>query len=207
MIRVGMYFGGHAGPHPGPHHPQQVGLTTTMSTPPSIWIKAGALACLLACVGDLLVPGILARSYPGYDPLARSESILGAAGSPVAGWFTAWSVCLALLFFVFARGVQLAFWPAAERMALAPWLLVIYGVGEGLGSGVFPLGHGGGALTLSGKLHTVLSILGSGALYLLPLVWLWRPPAHGPRLKVFSWGTLIVGSLFMLLFGAAGWCP
>ena len=158
---------------------------------------------MLACAGDIVVPEILAGFYPGYDSLLQSESILGAAGSPVAGWFTAWSVCLALLFFVFAWGLQQAFWPTAKRMSLAAWLLVLYGIGEGLGSGVFPFNHNGGTLTLVGKLHSALSVIGSAALYLLPLVWLLKPPAQGPRLRAISWTTLLLGGLFMLLFGAA----
>ncbi|MEO7080957.1 MAG: hypothetical protein ABIY71_05485, partial [Flavobacteriales bacterium] len=43
----------------------------------------------------------------------------------------------------------------------------------------------------------------SAALYLLPLVWLLKPPAQGPRLRAISWTTLLLGGLFMLLFGAA----
>lgn len=169
----------------------------------SIWIKAGALSCLLACVGDLVVPVLLAQAYPGYESVTQSESMLGAAGSPVAVWFTAWSVCLAVLFFVFAWGLQQAFWPNSKRMVLATWLLVLYGIGEGLGSGLFPVDQSETVLSLSGRIHSATSILGSGALYLLPLVWLWRPPAQGPRLKGLSWVTLILTGLFMLLFGAA----
>ena len=178
-----------------------------MTTRRSAWVKAGALACVLACVGDILVPELLARHYPGYDPVMESESILGVTGSPVAGWFTAWSVCLALLLFVFAWGLQQAFWPKAKRIALASLFLVVYGIGEGLGSGLFPFDHSGGVLTLSGKIHSALSIVGSGGLYLLPLVWLWKPPAQGPRLRALSWGILLFGGLFMLVFAAAkaGW--
>ena len=169
----------------------------------SIWIKAGALSCLLACAGDMVVPVLLANSYPGYDSVAQSESMLGAAGSPVAVWFTVWSVCLAILFFVFAWGLQQAFWPKAKRMGLAAWLLVLYGIGEGLGSGLFPDDQTANVLTLSGRVHSATSIMGSGALYLLPLAWLLRPPPHGPRLKELSLATLILSGLFMALFGAA----
>ena len=169
----------------------------------STWIKAGVLSCVLASAGDIVVPELLAAFYPGYDPLLQSESILGAAGSPVAGWFTAWSLCLAFFFFVFAWGVQQAFWPTAKRMSLAAWLLIFYAIGEGLGSGLFPFNHSDGGLTLVGKLHAALSVMGSAALYLLPLVWLLKPPAQGPRLRAISWTTLLLGGLFMLLFGAA----
>ncbi|MEO5585820.1 MAG: DUF998 domain-containing protein [Flavobacteriales bacterium] len=174
-----------------------------MSAPSSAWVKAGVTSCLLACAGDVVVPEILAGSYPGYNPVMQSESILGAAGSPVAGWFTAWSVCLALLFFVFAWGLQQAFWPTAKRMSLAAWLLMLYAIGEGLGSGIFPFNHSDGVLTVMGKLHAAMSVMGSAALYLLPLVWLLRPPVQGPRLRAISWATLLLGGLFMLLFGAA----
>ncbi len=174
-----------------------------MSAPSSAWVKAGVISCLLACAGDVVVPEILAGSYPGYNPVMQSESILGAAGSPVAGWFTVWSLCLALLFFVFAWGLQQAFWPTAKRMSLAAWLLMLYAIGEGLGSGIFPFNHSDGVLTVMGKLHAAMSVMGSAALYLLPLVWLLRPPVQGPRLRAISWATLLLGGLFMLLFGAA----
>lgn len=194
------YFAGHAdqpwcGPFP------------RMTIHPSIRVKAGVLACLLACAGDMVVPVLLAHSYPGYDGFSRSESMLGSADSPVAVWFTVWSVCLAVLFFVFAWGMKQAFRPGSKRWGLAPLLLVFYGLGEGLGSGLFPDDPANSAVTLSGGVHSAMSILGSGALYLLPLVWLWDPPVRGPRLKGLSVATLILVGLFMALFGAAklGW--
>ncbi len=179
----------------------------TMATHPSTQVKAGAVACALACIGDLVVPVLLARAYPGYDGVSQSISMLGSSGSPVAGWFTAWSVCLAVLFIVFALGMQQAFWPGAERLSLAAWLVVVYSLGEGLGSGLFQHDPVRGVQSLAGWIHSAMSILGSGALYLLPLAWLWKPPACGPRLKGLSVATLILAGLFMALFGAAklGW--
>lgn len=164
-------------------------------------VRFGALACLLACLGDVAVPEVLTGHYPGYDSKVLSESMLGAAGSPVAHLFTAWSICLAVLFFLFARGLHQAFTTPSRPVVPASWLLVVYGIGEGLGSGLFPFNHDGQGLTAAGKVHVVLSMLGVGALYLLPLSWLLWPPEKGPRLKMLSGAVWVSGGLLLMLFG------
>ncbi|MBS1568527.1 MAG: DUF998 domain-containing protein [Bacteroidetes bacterium] len=167
----------------------------------SLEVRIAALACLLACIGDVVVPEVLTGNYPGYDPKVLSESMLGAAGSPVAHLFTAWSICLAVLFFVFARGLHQAFTTHVQPHVPASWLLAMYGIGEGLGSGLFPFNHDGQGLTMAGKVHVVMSMSGVAALYLLPLSWLLWPPEKGPRLKTLSTATLVSGGSLLVLFG------
>ncbi|GAO44120.1 DUF998 domain-containing protein [Flavihumibacter petaseus] len=85
----------------------------------------------------------------------------------------------------------------------AVWLIVIYGLGEGIGSGLFPYDHTASGLTLSGKLHNVFSGIGVAALVLLPLS-LWRVfpkqefPGMNACIHFVGWSGLLLVFVFML---------
>ncbi len=170
----------------------------------ALLFRLGAVVCWLACAGDLLVPYVIAQHYPGYDGFERSLSLLGSTGSPVAHWFTLWSVVLFLLLAAFAVALQLAYWPHRRWPHALPLLILLYGIGEGLGSGLFPYDHlPNGELTWTGKVHAVTSAFGTAALFLVPLAALWRSPWKARWNKPIALSVLVVGGLLLLLFGAS----
>lgn len=133
-------------------------------------IVLSVIACFVACVGDFVVLFVFGSQYPGYSQLYSTMSSLGATASPVSFIVSSWWIMLGLLFFLFALGFRLAFSPVNKYVNLAFWLIIIYGAGEGLGSGIFKADHQDGLLVVSAIIHDILGGIGVTALVILPLV-------------------------------------
>jgi Protein of unknown function (DUF998) len=141
-----------------------------MKKNPSFFIVIAAACCLVACVGDFAVTSIIGYYYKGYNFLTQSQSYLGTSNSPVATYMNTWGVIFSLLFLIYAYALKRTIFKHGFWQHLAVWLIVIYGVGEGAGSGLFPYNHIGSELTLLGKLHSIFSAIGDIAMVLLPFV-------------------------------------
>lgn len=164
-------------------------------------IALSVIACCIACVGDFVVLFVFGSQYPGYSQLYSTMSSLGASSSPVSFIVSAWWIMLGLLFFVFAFGFRLAFSPANKYVNLAFWLIIIYGVGEGLGSGVFKADHSEGLLTVSAIIHDILGGIGVTAIICLPLVMQKIiPRSTNPGFHLLSKFIFVIGLLLLLLF-------
>jgi len=157
----------------------------------------------VACLGDFLVTFLLAMLYPAYDSLQQPESFLSSSNSPVAHWMGAWCVVFSALFLAFALGIALAFGHTYRGATLLAWLVACYGIGEGIISGVFPYDFVNGQLTVAGQIHTVGGRIGQGALYFAPLVAWYALHRDYPVLKVLSLLVFVLGSMLLLLYGAA----
>jgi hypothetical protein len=165
-------------------------------------IRAGAISCYTACIGDFAVTSLLATRYPGYNPLQQSESLLSISGSPIAHWIAIWCVFFTILFILFALAVKAAFGQSHRGIDLLFWLIVLYGIGEGAISGLFPYDFVDDKLTMPGHIHAVAGILGQACLYLVPVVAWYALHRDYPSIKVFSILVLVAGSIFLLLYGA-----
>ena len=164
-------------------------------------IGLSVIACCVACVGDFVVLFVFGNQYPGYSQLYDTMSSLGATASPVSFIVSAWWVILGLLFFVFAFGFRLAFSPVNKYVNLAFWLIIIYGLGEGLGSGLFKADHQDGLLTSSAIIHDILGGIGVTALVLLPLVMQKIIPRSAiPGFHLLSRFVFVIVLLLLLLF-------
>ena len=164
-------------------------------------IRVGAVAAWIVCIGDFVVSFLLAAQIPGYDPMAQSESVMGSSTSPVAGWVTAWGVAFSLLFLMFSLGFFHAFSEKGKAARAAAWMLLLYGLGEGIGSGFLPFDFVNGKLTLSGQLHNLISGIGDTGLIFMPLVarkvFTLR---ERPRMHTWSLLVFLVGMVFIILF-------
>lgn len=165
--------------------------------------RVGAVSCYVACVGDFLVSFLLAMHYPAYNSLQQPESFLSVSGSPVAHWFAAWSVAFSSLFLLFSLGLKAAFGYNHRGIALLCWLIAIYGIGEGVISGLFPYDFVNGRLTMLGWVHEVGGVVGQAALYVVPLVAWYALHQKYPPIKVLSILVMVLGSIFVLLFNAS----
>jgi hypothetical protein len=112
-----------------------------------------------------------------------------------------WGVIFSLLFLIYAYGLRKTIFKEGLWQHIAVWLIAVYGLGEGAGSGLFPYNHIGNELTLSAKLHSVFSAIGDVAMVLLPFV-LTKvfPKHHFPRLNLVAWFVGISGPVLIIIF-------
>ncbi len=168
----------------------------------------GAVAGLVACLGDVVVPLVLGWRVPGYSHLRQVQSELGAAGSPVAWWINAWWIAFGLAMVLFAAGVECA-WGARGLWAhvLAGQVLVA-GVILGIGAGLFPMDLPGATPTLAGRLHETFGGLGFLAMLMIPVVvWLAFPDRGFVALRVASVAAGVAGLASLVLFVRAPHAP
>jgi hypothetical protein len=132
--------------------------------------KIAVVSCYAACIGDFAVTFLIGFVHKDYNFLTQSESILGVDKSPVAMYMNTWGVLFSLLFLLLAYALYKTIFSKGFWQRVAVWLIAIYGLGEGAGSGLFPYNHVGNELTLSGKLHSLFSGIGVIAIIILPFV-------------------------------------
>jgi len=145
---------------------------------PEIVVFAGAAACFAGCIGDFLSLFILGSKYPGYRHVSDPISFLGSSESPVSHLISVFWVVLGVLIIIFGIGFRTAYMPADLYVKIASWLIILYGLGEGLGSGMFKADQVNNSYTVSFIIHDILGGAGVVALLVLMLV--------VPKIKEFS---------------------
>ncbi len=159
------------------------------------------MLCYLVCVGDPIALYVFGRKYPGYCQVADSISSLGAAISPVSDQISTWWMILGSVFVVFALGFNKVYKERGKTVITATWLIAVYGLGEGLGSGLFKADHIGDSLTTSAMIHDTLGVSGNVSVLILPLVMRRIFPKEEHRaFYIFSGVVLYVGIVTSLLF-------
>jgi hypothetical protein len=133
-------------------------------------VKFACYACIFICIGDFLVMFFLGTYFPGYSQLKNTISRLGASVSPVSNIMSAWWMVVGLFFVFFGIGFNQAFNLKGKQATIASWLIIIYVIGEGIGSGAFKADHIGDSLTRTAIIHDTLGGFGVAAILLLPLV-------------------------------------
>ncbi len=136
----------------------------------SKYITSSALACIIACIGEFVFLFILGAYYRGYSQLKDTMSSLGASDSPVSDVISIWWIIMGVLFIFFGTGFKKAFSDKGWYAKLASWLIIIYGLGEGIGSGAFKADHVATGLTAFAIIHDIVGGIGVLAVLLLPLV-------------------------------------
>jgi hypothetical protein len=166
-----------------------------------IIVVAGAAACFAGCTGDFLSLFILGPEYPGYNQLYDTMSSLGSSASPVSDIISAWWIILGIMMIMFAFGFRAAFSPGDKYVKIVFWLLILYGLGEGVGSGLFKADRIAGSYTTSFIVHDILGGAGVVALLILPFfVQKIKPFFSSPGFVRFSNIILITGTFFLILF-------
>jgi hypothetical membrane protein len=164
-------------------------------------VLSGAFACIGGCIGDYAALFILGHEYPGYNHLHDTISSLGSSASPVSGIISGLWVILGIMMIMFAFGFRAAYSPGDKYVKIVFWLLILYGLGEGLGSGLFKADRVSGSYSTSFIVHDILGGAGVVAILILPLiVQKIKPFFSNPGFIRFSRITLILGILFLVLF-------
>jgi hypothetical protein len=131
-------------------------------------------------------------------------SELGTSHSPVAVWINSWWIVLGVLFIIFAIGFGETFAANKKSVAIVALLIMLFGLGAGVGAGLFPMESGGAETTLTGKLHGICAGIGFLAITFVPLVSLTLfPRKRSPRLYWLSVGVFVLGLASFILFVAS----
>jgi hypothetical protein len=134
------------------------------------YISVSAAACITASIGEFIALFVFGAYFPGYNHLKDTMSKLGASVSPVADEVSLWWIIMGLLFIFFGTGFRKAFSEKGLYARAASWLIILYGFGEGIGSGAFKANRIPDGLTFSLIIHDILGGIGVAAILLLPLV-------------------------------------
>lgn len=173
----------------------------------SIFVFAGIIACFVFVVVDLGSDLWFGMHIPKYNWLTESISRLGQPGSPFEDLVMIWGFCFAFLLLLFANAFRLVF-PPSRITRLATIAICIYAIGEGVGSGLFPIDPLKAADTLSGTLHEVLSGIGDAGIVLLPFI-LFRIDYFKEKRKFRTYLKFVIGIGFscLALFLFAKYAP
>ena len=128
-------------------------------------------------------------------------SSLGTSISPVSNLISIWWIFIGLLFIFFGVGVNYAFKACGKTAIYAAFLIILYGVGEGIGSGAFKANYIGNSLTTLAIIHDALGGLGETAILILPL-FMKRiiPRKELPWFSTFSMLTFFIGICLLFMF-------
>jgi hypothetical protein len=144
---------------------------------------------------------VLGFFYPNYHHLKLVMSELGAPGSPVAVWIGLWWVVFGLLFIALAIGFAVAFAAGKRSVLVVPLLIGLFGLGAGIGVGLFPMDPAGAQTARAGELHDVFAGTGFFALAFVPLVSLAVfPRQHAPGMHWLSIAVFVLGLISLVLF-------
>lgn len=164
------------------------------------WIRMAAIAGVVACVMEFIIEFYAASKNPNYSPISQSISYLGNPESPTHHLITIWSLIFTILFAFFAFGFFKAFKDSSKKIEIATLLLVLYGLGQGMGAGLFSMDASKAQNSWVNISHDVFSGIGDVALVLFPLVMLFYFSKIKRYLTVL---TAVLGIAFMLLFLSA----
>ncbi|MFB9109990.1 DUF998 domain-containing protein [Flavobacterium gyeonganense] len=164
-------------------------------------VKITAIICITICILDIIVLFLAGLYYPGYSQLKMTMSSLGASESPVSEFISAWWIFIGVAFIFFGIVFRKAFGSNHKNVRLASLLLILYGLGEGIGSGVFKADRIAGKMTDSFVMHDIAGGIGVIAALILPLVMKEvMTKENKPGLTLLSQIIFTVGFITMLLF-------
>ncbi|MBO9584319.1 MAG: DUF998 domain-containing protein [Flavobacterium sp.] len=165
------------------------------------WAKIMAVLCIMACVSDFIVVFVLGSHYEGYSQLKSTMSSLGASISPVSNIISTWWICIGIVFICFGIVFRKAFNSDSKNIKLGSLFIILYGLGEGIGSGLFKADRIDGKMTASFVVHDIFGGIGLLAALLLPLVLRKEIATKSKRaFYIFSWTVFLLGCITTLLF-------
>lgn len=165
------------------------------------YIVFSALAGILASITDLVSMFIFGICHLGYSSLNDTVSSLGSSISPVSNQMSTIWIIVGVLLIFFGIGFRKAFSEKGRSAQIASWLIMLYGFGEGIGSGVFKDDRIANVLTTSGILHEILGSLGIISFLFLPLIMQKViTKKENPSFHFLSIFVFVSGVIFILLF-------
>jgi hypothetical protein len=163
-----------------------------------IWI--GEISIWLFFALEIITDFWFGSEFPGYSWKAQSISYLGQSGSPLESRVLTWGIFFTILITLFAIAFYL-FYSQKKWVITATFLLMIYGLGEGVGSGCFPVNPPGTEITTDAKLHNVFSGIGDAGIVLFPFVlMLMFSGKENLKLHIYLWTVVVIGTIMASFF-------
>jgi hypothetical protein len=165
------------------------------------YIVITSAACIIASIGEFVTIFALGAHFPGYSQLGNTMSSLGASDSPVSNLISTWWVIMGFLFIFFGTGFYKAFSDKGGFAKIAALLIILYGFGEGIGSGAFKADYDSNGLTTLALVHDALGGIGVVAILAFPLIMLKViPKIEMPGFYRMSIIIFVTGIITILLF-------
>lgn len=126
---------------------------------------------LIAVIGDFLVCYILALFYPRYNHTKQVMSVLGCSNSPVRKVYNLWLVILGVFMIFFGVSLYVRYEDVSKPLAImAMNILVLYGIGGCILSGIFSVSETKGMETVAERVHGIAAGVGFMSLAFMPLI-------------------------------------
>lgn len=156
-----------------------------------------AVSGIAGCVIDLGGTFILGNRIDGYRQIKDTMSQMGIVSSPVAKQIAICWIAMGILICLFALGIWIAYSKKGKMAGLASLLVILYGIGEGMVSGIFPADKAGEVHTWTGIVHNAIGGIGVTAIMIFPLIVRRIIPELGRITTVVFY----VGTAGVILFG------
>jgi hypothetical protein len=161
------------------------------------YIILSALAGILAAIIDLSSMFIFGICRLGYHSMNDTVSSLGASASPASDQISAIWIIVGILLIFFGLGFGKEFSAKGRFARIASWMIVLYGMGEGIGSGLFKAN----GPTISGMLHELFGSVGVIAILFLPLIMQQViTKKENPSFRILSHVVFVSGIICLILF-------
>jgi hypothetical protein len=136
----------------------------------SVYTIITAYACIVACIGGFSALFIFGAMYPGYSHLKDTISYLGMSASPVSDQISTCWIIVGVTFVFFGTGFNKAFSENRKYVNIASLLIILYGLGDEIGSGAFKADLVGDRMSTAYFIHDTIGGIGVTGILLLPLI-------------------------------------
>lgn len=120
---------------------------------------------------DLLIPFAIAVPYKGYNHLSMVMSVLGCKKSPLHRIYNLWFILSGSIISLLGYSIFDTYKESYRGLAVTIFILIaIYGIGDEIISGIFPINEKKEDVTLSSTIHGIGSAIGFMSLQVAPLI-------------------------------------
>lgn len=137
----------------------------------NILVKYGWQALLIAILGDILIPFILAPFYQGYSHMSMTISALGNPQSPVRVVFNLWMLLEGLLFLLAIPAIYNYYKSVSKPLINTVVVFtIIFAVGACIFTCFFSVNETKDVVTTASKIHGIGSVVGFMVFLFVPLL-------------------------------------
>ena len=165
-------------------------------------VKYGWYALLIAILGDILIPFILAPFYRGYSHTSTTISALGNPQSPVRVVFNLWMLLEGLLF-LFAIPVIYNYYKCISKLLtmITIVFVIIFAIGACIFTCFFSVNETKNVVTTASKIHGIGSVIGFMVFLFVPFLLSILEFRNDNKIYgIIAFISFIVAFLFFVLF-------